>query len=583
MDRTSLILSFAIFALFISNIYFSELSYFHPIEIIAINLLGLVSAIAFFFAYSQRGKQLSLGPKQASYLIAAIIVFFLIIGFQLVAVATFITLLGAYAIKLLSKRLKSYRLYIAAIVVIIITFLLAYGAVSGLRKPNWKGVDEAAYNYYAPYLLLRGQNPYKASMMPILLEHNITPTYYMNGTIETAYDYPALSFLVVLPIGLLNLRNFLIFIAIVALIATVATIIVYRKSNYNRLVLIPLTAWLLVTYLFMGTIGQYLACSIFLLLAYIERKNIIIAGILMGLAASTIQLAWFAIPFFLVLTYREHGGKALAKSICLVIATFLIINGYFIIVSPKYFTNDMLQIFTGSSKLLLAGTNIMQFFVKSYGVALWYPTVISILALAVMLALFYFYTSTLKPLIALVPAYIFMLTWRNFLMYSLAFVPLIIVICYESDKKGVKDALKDKKYITLAFALLAIIAVALAIYAHYIYKTDNTLVINSATPSIERISASQYDFNGIAINITNNANHYENVSIFLINRYPIRDGVFLPNSIMPIPPHSSMLYNLNYVVTNVSYNTSVYVMPFSSDYITSRQFNISIQANSSKG
>lgn len=41
MDKTAIILAFAIFALFVANVAFSELMYFHPLQLVGINLLGL--------------------------------------------------------------------------------------------------------------------------------------------------------------------------------------------------------------------------------------------------------------------------------------------------------------------------------------------------------------------------------------------------------------------------------------------------------------------------------------------------------------------------------------------------------------
>jgi uncharacterized membrane protein len=585
MDRSSLILSFAIFTLFISGILFKEQTYFHPLYIIIFNILGLISAIAFFWAYSQRDKKIKWGFKSfkinPNILIAVIVIFFLI-SFQLVAVAVLVSIAALYLIKYLSTRkLRPFEFYSCVAIIILITSAAAFLSVSGLRGTNWKGIDEVAYNYYAPYLLLHGTNPYTASMMPIIVEHNITPTYYMNGSIETAYDYPALSFLLVLPLGLLALHGFVIFIAIVALITTISVFFIYKKTKYNKIVLIPIAAWLVVTYLFIGTIGQYIAAAVLLLLAYTERKNILLAAVLLGLAASTIQLAWFALPFFFILILREQGTEKFVKSLAISLVVFLAVNSYFIAVSPTYFFKDIFQIFLGNSKLLLAGTNIVQVLVRSYGVVLWYPTVISVVTLLMLIVLFYFYTSTLKPLIAIAPAFIFFLTWRNYLMYNLAFIPLIIVICYIKDKNEVKDLLKEKKWIPIAFGLLILMSLSLAIYAHGLYQKDDTLVINSVVPAIQPNGTGQYNINGITINITNNANYYENVSIFLINRYPARDGIFLPSQIKPIPPHSSIAYQLNYTVHDVAQNTSIYVMPFSRDYITDRQFNINITENKS--
>lgn len=512
------------------------------------------------------------------YIVLAIVLFFLLISFQLVGLAVIISLAGIYSIALLSKRLKSYRFYLAAAIIILIASSLAYASVSSLRTGNWKGVDEVAFNYYASYLLLHGSNPYTTSMLPMLARYNITPTFLLNGSTESAYDYPALSFLpvAILPeiIPLQNLHNFLAFIAILVFLSTLIAFIIYRKSKYNKFVLVPIAVWLIATYAFLGTIDQYMAVSLFLVIAYTERKNLVLSSIFLGLAASTIQLAWFALPFFYILVAREKGNGAFIKSILISLLVFLLINSYFIIISPASFLKDMFGIF-GTSKLLLYGPNIMQVLLRSYGVMLWYPAIVSIMALLLFIVLFYLYTATLKPLIAMAPAFIFFLSWRNLPMYGLAFVPLILVLCYENEKSKLKDLIKDGRYIALSITAFAIISILLAVYSHGVYTKDNTIVINSVIPSVQ-VANGAYNFNGITLNISNNGNSYENVSLFMINRYPSKDGIFLSPALGSIAPHTSKEYPIDFQVQSVASNTSIYIIAFSNDYMTNREININL-------
>jgi len=580
MDRSGVILVFAIAILFAANISFSEITYFYPLQLVILNLLGLLSSILFFLAYMQREKKLEIGVKLSKYFLITIIGFFLLIVFQFVWIATLITLAALYAIAFAHDKLKGRAFYAAVAIIVIAASALTYIPLKGLRGSNWKGIDEIAYNYYASYLLLHGTNPYRASMMPIISEHNITPTYQLNGTVETAYDYPALSFIPVLFLGLFVLHSFNPFIIVVIFISTVSAFIVFRGTKYKLLVLMPLAAWLLITYFFIGTIDQYLCVAIFLLLAYTERKNTLLSAIFLGLSASVQQLSWFAIPFFLILVFREKGKKDLLMTIGIMLLVFLGVNSYFIALGPLQFLRNILSLF-GSSKLLVAGTEIMQVFVRSYGVALWYPVFASALVLLSSMVLLYFYTKTLKPLIAIAPAFIFMLSWHNFLMYSLAYVPLLIVLCYEKDSNALKDTATKKIYIPATFAAIVIAALVVVVYAHGIYVKDNTLVISHVSLSIQKVAGTQlYDINGVTVNITNNAAYYENVSVFLINRYPIKDGIFLAPNLTAIPPHSTSSYLLNYGARNVTANSSMYLMAFSKDYIRSSELSISSAVNS---
>lgn len=580
MDRSGIILAIAIALLFVANIKFSEIAYFYPLHLIMLNLIGLLSALLFFLAYAQRGKTIKTRLKINKYFLITLLMFFVLILFQFVWIAVLITLAALYIIAFASGRLRGARFYCVVAIVLIAASVFAYLPISGLRGANWKGIDEIAYNYYASYMLLHGTNPYKVSMLPILTAHNITPTYQLNGTVETAYDYPALSFLPVLFLGLFTLHNFLPFIAAVIFITTLSVFLIYRNSRYNALALIPIVAWLTATYVFMGTIDQYISVAIFLLLAYTERKHLLLSGVFLGLAASTIQLSWFAIPFFLILTLKEKGRRALLTSFGMMLLVFLVINSYFLILGPVQFLNNIFGLF-GASKLLLVGTNIMQVLVKSYGVALWCPLVISVTVLLSSMVLFYFYTKTLKPLMAIVPAFIFMLTWHNFLMYGLAYVPLLIVLCYEKDDNSISDMTKKTGYITAVFAALVILSLAIVVYAHAIYTRENTLEIGNMALSAQMIpGTSAYKINGLTVNVTNNGDGYENVSLFIINLHPPGDGIFLASNYTAIAPHSTKEYNTPYSVNDIKGNSSIYLMAFSTDYIRSAEFDTEITGNS---
>ncbi len=580
MDRSSIILSIAISALFISNFAFRESSYLSPTLLIELDMLGMASAILFFFAYHQRNKRIARHIVVSQYALAAIALIFLILSFQLVGIATAISIVALYLISFLSKRLKSYQLYAAIIITIVVASSFSYVAVSGLRKSQWDGVDEIAFNYYASYLLIHGVNPYTANMQPILKNYGTLPTYLLNGTIETAYDYPALSFLPVLFLGTLKLKSFLIFISIIMFISTLIAFLVYRESKYNKAVLIPIAVWLLITYIYIGTINQYVAIGIFMLLAYTTRKNIIVSSIFMGLAASTIQLAWFVIPFFLILSFREHGKEALIRSIAVVTITFLVVNSYFIAIAPVSFFKNVFGLF-GTSSLVLYGPTLPQTLLGIYPVPIWYSAVVSVVALLSLMALFYLYTETLRPLMAIAPAYIFYLAWRNLPMYGLAFVPLFIVLCYGKETKGPNDLVKNRMYIPLVLAGIVLIAIILAVYSHNQYMNANTIVVNSAMPIMDRTGApnATYVINSIVVNVTNNGRSYENVTFFLITNEPWKDGIYLGDNHTGVAPMSSASYTFTYNGYTNSSSTKLYIMAFSKDYITSRIFNLSLNGN----
>ena len=369
-------------------------------------------------------------------------------------------------------------------------------------------------------------------------------------------------------------------------ISILAAYIVYLRSGYNKLVLIPLGVWLFVTYIFVGTANQYIAVSFLFLMAYLERRRPILSGILLGLSASIIQLVWFAIPFFLVLVLREHGTKHMLKCLASGALVFLIICGYFIIISPRIFLGNILGLF-GFSKLIFYGPNIMQFFVSHFYIDSWYPAAISAIALLAALALYYCYTKTLKPLVAVLPAMIFFLSWRNISIYGLPFVPLIIAIYYIHDDRSerkLEDLLKDRKSILYAAIFLTILFVGMAVYSHLIYTKSPTLKINSVLPILygQPGFTGPFSLGGIKINVVNNGASPEAVSFYIVSRNPDYEQYILSAQLntstnpQVLMPYSSFNYTLPYQLPLVSNNTKLYIFAFGQDYITSKEYQISL-------
>ncbi len=572
MDRSSIFLTVAIILLFF--VYISALRYPYLLtsQIIISNLLGAVAASFLYLAYTQRDKKIKPSKKLSIPLLIAIVLFLILIIFRYLGGAVIVAIVGIIAFGHFSKKMKSHRLYAFIFAGIIITGAMTSILILRLWGPAWRGVDEITYGYYASYFVLHGKDPYIMNMAPSLKQYNTPATIQLNGSIEGAYNYPALSFVPTIILSLLNLYGY-VDVAIIAAFITIAiSFLIYYKSNYNEALLLPIVAWLFASFDTVPTINQYLAVGVFLVLAYMLRKRTILYGILLGLAASTIQLAWFAIPFFLILTLREEGKTKFFKSLLIIIVVFLFISGYFILQAPKPFLMDVFGVF-GTSKLLPGGPDIAQLFISSYGVALWAPAIITISIFVTLLILFYFYTATLRPLIAIVPIFIFFLSWRNLEYYGLAFIPLILVLCYVKEKEKVKDIIKNRRYILISLAAVAFLLLLIVIYAHGIYTKENTLSITYIAPLINGTD-NTYTINTVKINVTNNGNSYENVSFLYIYNRENSGNYILSTTINGIAPHSYQNYTLDFNIKNVTNSSRIYIIVFSKDYIIWRELQI---------
>lgn len=599
MDRLALLLSFAIVWLSLSYVLFTSQQYFSVTMMLVDFAIALSSCAVFvvFYRRSASGKLVSdvkTDRKMVAFLavvtlLVLIEVFYnsgaspvfgsLPIVVLLASSAVAFSIIGIYAVERLTKGMRSYKLLVAAIIAIAIVAGITYFMLYGFRHVNWSGIDELAYNYYAAELVTHGSNPYLFSMQPILQQNGIFPTVQLNGTFEYAYDYPALSFLPYAIIPALGIKSFFVFILIVIFLAIFASWFIYYRSGYNKLVLIPVAVWLFMTYTLVGTMNQYLAISVLFLLAYVERKRVVVSGILLGLAASIIQLAWFAIPFLLVLVYREYGSKPLLKCTAFAVLAFLLANGYFLAVTPKVFVENVFAVF-GLTKLAFYGPNIMQLLVSYYGVPSWYSAAISGVTIIAALVLFYLYTDTLRPLVAVLPAFIFFLSWRNISIYGLPFIPVIIAIYYIHDKdKRAHDILNDRKPILYAIVVLAVVFALVAVVSHGPYAKSSTIKVDRITPIIysQPGFACPCELGGLKVDVTNNANYTQPISFYVISRNPDNDEYILSPSLnMALPAHSSYNYTLQYQISPVANDTEVYVFAFSQYYITSERYKLQL-------
>jgi uncharacterized membrane protein len=481
------------------------------------------------------------------------------------------------------KRLKNAAWVIIAIYLIAAS-ALAYGSMyAWSTNQGWGGVDELAANYYASYLFLHGANPYTQSMKPILDARAISPTVLLNGTYEYAYDYPALSFLLYVPITALGITSFYSFVAVLILLSMVSSFAVYYKSKCDNRLLIPLAAWLVLCFSLVSVSNTFFAVSIFLFFAYIFKEKPFVSGLLLGLGASVTQVAWFALPFFYVLTLRHHGKKEVLNQILASLLVFALVNSYFIILSPKATLGNIFALF-GTTNLPFYGPNIMQFFVRFYPVSYSFTELASGALILWSLAMLYLYTKSAKPLLVLVPAFVFFLAWRNISIYAIPYVPIMLLMCYYKDRldTGEKDILKTKRpMLYSALAIIVIVFVAM-LYSHYSYMSEDTFYINQAMPIVyvgfnNYTDQYQFSLGGIFIKMTNNAAHSENVSFLMVSRSPNNEAYILSTTVNALPPEGASNYSLDYQLPMVNNSTKLYVVAFSKDYITSKELNVSIE------
>jgi uncharacterized membrane protein len=74
--------------------------------------------------------------------------------------------------------------------------------------------------------------------------------------------------------------------------------------------------------------------GLFLLIGFAEWRSRRVSPLFMGLAVATKQLAWFFLPFYLLLIVREYGWREGLRRSGFMAAVFLVLNLPFILQSP---------------------------------------------------------------------------------------------------------------------------------------------------------------------------------------------------------------------------------------------------------
>jgi hypothetical protein len=152
--------------------------------------------------------------------------------------------------------------------------------------------------------------------------------------LETKLGYPAGCFLLPAPFVLMGMDDIRL-VYLIFILPALAYVVLKAPKNLRLLligaILISLEIWNSVA---AGETGSL--CFPFLLLAWIlPRKHLWLSALFMGVAVATKQVAWFFMPFYLILIFRTMGMKRMLSVLAIVAGVFLVTNVPFIISDPK--------------------------------------------------------------------------------------------------------------------------------------------------------------------------------------------------------------------------------------------------------
>ena len=294
--------------------------------------------------------------------------------------------------------------------------LLTFGFV-GLAYIVGKSyhTDVVVAAHRATELFISGQNPYAVFDLPeALARFGLDPelaTHLENGSVVHTFNYPAMSFLQLVPwvwLGLTDIRwVYLIETMLIAIIA-----IRQLRSTWRSMALATVIGSEIITrqWILAGVDPSW---ALYLVVAWMLRSRRVISSILLGLAIADRQPAWFVAPFFLLAILQRYGPRAARRALAIAAVTALAVNAPFLIGDPARAIGGMLA--PVLAPLVSGGVGLMRYGASDIGPA--FPrlvyTALSLTAMAGLLVLLWRRPRSLSgaPLVwPLLPLY---LAWRS--------------------------------------------------------------------------------------------------------------------------------------------------------------------------
>lgn len=285
--------------------------------------------------------------------------------------------LGLPLRRLMSLRVRQGVIAVGFAIFAVLTFMGVQNVSSGLalvRSGQPYNNDGAVMDLYAANRFVAGRNPYVGTNIVRALAAIDAPctttTPLMDGQFrgarayppegavqqvcanalrlrprvtppefESKYNYPSGSFLFIVPLVWAGMRDmrFLYALAVVVM----ALYLGWRLPRTLRFLAAPLL--LADVPLIKLTAGGQpdTIYGLFLLLAYAEWETPWLSPIMLGLAVATKQLAWFFVPFYLLLILRRSGRADALRRGGVIAGVFAALNLPFIIQSPGAYLGSL--------------------------------------------------------------------------------------------------------------------------------------------------------------------------------------------------------------------------------------------------
>jgi len=323
-----------------------------------------------------------------------------------------------------------------ALVSLVVTIIVSWYVITQVEHPGSYQTDALAFAHYSAILFSKGINPYTQDLDSALTMFSVNPQFITltpTGDLVSTLNYPALQFLVLLPIVWFQLHDARIIVYATELLSLLI-IYYWTPREVRSIVLIPLFAGSdLVINFTAGSVTDFLwVLPLVLMVVWFDRPWL--AGVMFGLACATKQTPWLLAPFLLVWFVRDGAShvyratrlrNAFMFAAC-AIAAFVIPNAWFMWLNFSAWYTGVVTPALGNLVVLSQGLSLITL---ALGVPL--PPefyLVSTVAVGVTLLVNYYACfDKMKLTIWAFPAIMLWFSYRGLQNYFVFWMPLLVM------------------------------------------------------------------------------------------------------------------------------------------------------------
>jgi hypothetical protein len=326
-----------------------------------------------------------------------------------------------------------------AIALAVVAGFIVWSFLQIRNDPSYS-TDEVAFDQYAATLAVHGQNPYSHSMEPAFGLYHLSPngaTFRLDGTEVTALSYPALSFEAYLPFLALGWSSQLA-VGLNVISWAVAILLLFgmlpKPIRASALVILSLSTY---TGYAVGGVTDALFVPLLLGAAYFwersasGRGRVWLSPVFFGLAMAVKQTPWLILPFAVVgiaAEYRARRGRwgfrAGAVYLTIALGAFLLPNLFYLVQAPGKWFTGVVTPFVNHTVPAGQGLIGLSLFLHVGGGALSLYTVVAVVALVSMLAVYVTSYPLLRGWTFVIPSLILFFATRSFGSYLVMLAPV---------------------------------------------------------------------------------------------------------------------------------------------------------------